>query len=74
MLEEYGKWKIGRAEAKSFIEKTLLQQRQEIVEMVEKTKSIHEEIIRTHEIFPKSWHEGNINMCNELITRLKEKE
>ncbi|MEK7630357.1 MAG: hypothetical protein AAB432_03235 [Patescibacteria group bacterium] len=35
MLEEYGKWKIGRAEVKEFIIKALASQKKEILKQVE---------------------------------------
>lgn len=50
-----------------FISKQLTSQRQQLVGKIEKIISIHQDIESMHDIYPKDWHDGNINALQEAI-------
>jgi len=55
---------------KAFLTTSLLSQIDLMIEIVEKKKFVHEEIMRTYESYPLEWHEGNIKVLSDLSTLL----
>ena len=66
MVEEYGKWKIGRAEAKTFISKTI---EEEVAKRDEEFKERIEKLLRLfHEYADDDIHEMIKNGLISIIT------
>mgnify|MGYP001613097102 CR=1 FL=1 len=40
-------------------------------EIVGHDKRIHEQIEAAHVIYPKDWHDGNINALNDILSKLE---
>jgi len=70
------KWKCEQctkaiAEIKSIfqftIDKEIQKERNRIIEWAERKIEIHKQIIADHDIYPKDWHEGNIEALEKTI-------
>jgi len=71
-IKEYGKWKIGRVEAKQFLLKALSQQRDEIIEMIDNfKKEVDKKAKGDEEIIRRKFWEMISDGLNESIKIIK---